>query len=119
MKKVSLILTLLLLVVACDAVWQIGAAEVANATLQEEMRDMASQAGTTIGLMTRQSDDDIVQIVVAKAQGHGIELDPSQVTVRRTESGARTALYLAADYTDAIKLPFLTLNFHFTPSSEK
>jgi hypothetical protein len=119
MKKIPVILFVALLLVAGNAAWQIGAAELANANLQEEIRDMAAQAGANIGLATRTSDDDVVQAVIGKARSHGIELEPSQVTVRRTDSGPKTTLYLAADYTTSVKLLFLTLNFHFTPSSER
>lgn len=119
MKKILLIALLLLLVVACNAAWQIGAAELANVNLREEMRDLAAQAGTNIGLVQKKSNDDIIQTVVARARSHGIELNPSQVTVRRFDSGPLTTVYLAVDYTTSVKLPFVILRFHFTPSSER
>jgi hypothetical protein len=119
MKKISLIAILLLLIVAGDAAWQIGTVVVANANFHEEIRDLAAQPGTNIGFVARKTDDDIVETVVARAREHGIDLEPSQVTVRRTDSGSRTTLYLAADYNASLKLPFLTLKFHFTPSSDR
>jgi len=119
MKKISLILTLILVVVASNVAWQICAAELANVNFREDIRDLAAQAGTNIGLVQKKSDDEIVLSVIGRAHNHGIELQPSQVTVRRTDSGERTTLYLAADYTASVKLPFFSVALHFTPSSEK
>jgi hypothetical protein len=107
------------LVIASNAAWQIGAAELANVNFREDIRDLAAQAGTNIGLVQKKSDDDITRTVIDRALSHGIGLEPSQVTVRRTDSGPTTRLYLAADYSASAKLPLLTLKLHFRPSSER
>ena len=39
-------------------------------------------------------------------------------TVRRTDSGETSSLYLAADYTAPVNLAFFSFNLHFTPSSD-
>ena len=42
MRKLIIVLGVAVLVLAASAGWQIGACEIANMNLQEEMRDMAS-----------------------------------------------------------------------------
>lgn len=118
MKKISLTLALVLVVVASHVAWQIGVAELANVNFREDIRDLAAQAGTNIGLVQKKSDDEIVLSVIGRARNHGIELQPSQETVRRTDSGERTNLYLAADYT-SVNLLSVSFTLHFRPSSEK
>jgi hypothetical protein len=119
MRLLKIILGLAVLVLVTMAGWQIGSWEVANMNLQEEIRDMASQAGTHLGIVVPKSDDDVRGEVVRKAKEHGIELLPDQVTVRRTNPGEKSILYVAADYTVPVNLVFYSFNLHFTPSSDK
>jgi hypothetical protein len=119
MRLFKLILALAVLVLIISAGWQVGSWEVANMNLQEEIRDMASQAGTHLGIVVPKSDDDVRGDVVRKAKEHGIELQPEQVTVRRTNPGEKSILYVAADYTVPVNLVFYSFNLHFTPSSER
>jgi hypothetical protein len=119
MRRVTITLGVALLVLAVMAGWQIGSSEVANMNLQEDMRDMASQAGSRVGFITPSSDEDMSRAVVGKAKEHGIELEPAQVTVRRTTAGETSTLYLAADYSAPVHLAFFSFSLHFTPSSDK
>jgi hypothetical protein len=101
--------------------WQIGSWELADMNLQEEMHDLASQAGIHVGFVPPpSSDEDVSRAIIRRAKEHGIELNPTQVTVRRTNPGEKTStLYLAADYTVPVNLAFFSFNLHFTPSSDK
>jgi hypothetical protein len=99
--------------------WQFGSRELANIELQDEMHDLASQAGTRVGLVAPNSDDDLRGAVVRKAKQHDIELQPEQVTVQRTGSEDKQTLYLAANYTVPIVLPGFSFALHFTASSGK
>ncbi len=119
MRRIQIILGLAMVILAMVAGWQIGAAEIANMNLQEDMRDMASQAGTHVGVVAPSTDEETARTVVRKASEHGIELSPDQVTVRRATSGEMSTWYLAADYTAPIHLGIVTLRLHFTPSSAK
>ena len=104
------------------AVWvggQIGYCEWANVQLQEDLHDIASQAGTRIGYLAPRSDDDFRDAVVRKAKEHDIHLEPSQVSVQRTETGTTSTVSLAADYRSPVKLPGFSFALHFTPSSAK
>jgi hypothetical protein len=120
MRRIKIILGVAVLILAVLASWQIGACELANMNLQEDLRDMASQAGTHIGFVPPSSDEDVSRAIIRKAKEHGIELKAAEVTVRRTNAGEKTStLYLAADYTVPVNLAFFSFSLHFTPSSDK
>jgi len=59
-----------------------------------------------------------LRIVLAR-RALGIALQLDQVTVRRTNPGEKSVLYVEADYAVPVNLAFLSFNLHFTPSSEK
>jgi hypothetical protein len=119
MRRIKIILGLAVLVPTIMAEWQIGAWELANINLQEDMRDLASQAGAHIGVVVPMTDEDLSRAIVRKAWDHGIELKPTQVTVRRTNTGETSNLYLASDYTVPVNLAVVSFRLHFTPTSDK
>jgi hypothetical protein len=119
MRTITIILGTLVLIVAASAGWQIGAAEIANMNLQEDIRDIASQAGTHLGVVVPKSDDDVSRAVILKAKEHGINLSPGQVTVRRMNPGEASTFYVTADYTVPVNVGFYSFPLHFTPSSDK
>lgn len=119
MRRIKIILCVAIVIVAMVAGWQVGTAEIANLNLQEDLRDMASQAGTHVGVVAPSTDEETARTIVRKASEHGIELSPDQVTVRRATSGEMSTWYLAADYTAPVHLGVVTLRLHFTPSSAK
>ena len=118
MPKFKIILGIALLALLISTAWQIAAWEIANANLQEEMRDMASQSGTRIGLLAPPSDDDLTAAVIRKAKEHGIDLAPPQVTVRRVNPGEKSMISLSADYTVPVNLIVYSFHLHFAPSSD-
>jgi hypothetical protein len=118
-QRIKIIMGIAVLVFLVATGWQFGSWEVANMNLQEEMRDMASQAGSHIGFIAPLSDDELTRTIILKAKDHGIDLRPDQITLRRTNAGERSTLYLAADYTVPVSLLFFSFNLHFTPTSEK
>jgi hypothetical protein len=119
MQKIKVLLVLAVLAVAIMAGWQIAAAELAKVNFQEDLRDMASQAGTHIGVVAPSSEERVTQTIIRKAHDHGIELTPQQITVRRTQNGELSTWYLAADYAVPIKLGIFSFNMHFIPSSQR
>jgi len=119
MRKAKLILGFAVLVLAGVAGWRIGSCELANLELREDMRDLAAQVGSRIGLTPQSTDEDFRRAVMRKAQEHEIQLEPEQVTVERTGSDEAPVIYLAADYKVRVKLPGFSFTFHFTPSSAK
>jgi hypothetical protein len=119
MGKVKLILGLAVLALAIIAGWQITSCELANLELQQDMRDLAAQLGSRIGLTPQSTDEDFRSAVIRKAEEHDIQLEREQVTVQRTRTDEAVIIYLAADYKVRIKLLGFSFTFHFTPSSAK
>jgi hypothetical protein len=119
MRTTTIILSLAVLGLVAATGWQIGSAELANANFQEDIRDMASQAGVHMGVVAPLSDEEMVRAVIHKAGEHGIELDPNQITVQRIGDGEKSTMYLAADYRVPVKLLFFSFKLHFTASSRR
>jgi hypothetical protein len=117
MKKIKIVVALAALYVLVSAGWQIGACELANIELKDDMRDMASQMGLRIGTSEIASDDDLRATILRKAEKYNIALAPNQVTVLRDGYGKNVNIYLAAEYTVPIYLPHYTFSMYFNPSS--
>jgi len=100
-------------------IWQVASCELANFELHDDMRYLAAQIGSRIGLNPPSTDEELRSAVMRKAQEHEIQLEPEQVTVRRTGTEEAPIIYLAADYRVRVKLLGFSLTFHFTPSSAK
>ncbi len=119
MGKAKLILGVAILGLVVVAGWQIASCEIANLELQTDMRDIAAQVASRIGLEGPNSDEELRNAVIHKAEGHGIQLEPAQVTVQQTGSGKTVVIYLAADYKARVNLLVYSFSLHFTPSSAK
>lgn len=119
MRRVKLIVMTAAFALLALATWQVGAAELANLELQDDMQDLASQTGIRARYNTPSTDDGLRDAVVRKAQEHDIQLAPEQITVRRSGVGFDATVSLAADYTVAVRVPGYSFVLHFTPSSEK
>jgi hypothetical protein len=119
MRKATLILGLTVLALAIIAGWQITLCELANLELQQDMRDLAAQIGSRIGLTPQSTDEDFRSAVIRKAEEHEIQLEPGQVTVQRSGPDDAPIIFLAADYKVRVKLLGFAFTFHFTPSSAK
>lgn len=119
MHKISILPILILLAIVGTVAWQVGAAELANVNLRDDMQDMGSQLGTHIGVNQPPSDEDMTQAVICKAREHGIELQSDQITVRRIGEEPRSTFYLAADYKSTVNLLVFSFSMHFSPSSQK
>jgi hypothetical protein len=100
------------------AAWQIVEPEITNIVFQDELRDSAAQIGWRTGVTPVNSDEELRNIVIRKAAKHDIELDPKQVTVRRSGTGEYTYWYIAVDYTVSVKLVAYSFGLHFNPTSK-
>jgi len=114
--KVKVIVVLALLALLASTGWQIGACEIANLELQDDLKDIASLNSWRIGLAAPKSDDDLREAVISKAREHGIVLAPRQVTVRSSGSSEAPVVYLAVDYKAHIALPGYRLTIRFKPT---
>jgi hypothetical protein len=118
-KKLTILVTLALVVVAGMAIWQVASVEIANAELRDELHDVASKLGTRIGFSAPKSDDDYRAEIVRRAGKLGIALTPEQVTVERKGSGENETITLTAEYTVSIRVPGFAYPMHFSPSSAR
>jgi hypothetical protein len=116
-QKLIFILALAILALAGIAGWQVGLDEWNNAELQDDLRDLASQAGVNSGLIGPRTDDQLRSAVIRKAAHYGIELDPEQVTVQRPGFGDRPVVYIAADYSVPVNVFGASFVLHFTPAT--
>jgi hypothetical protein len=117
--RAKLILGLAFLALAVVVCWQIASSEIANLELQSDLRDISAQVASRIGLEAPNSDEDLRNAVIHKAEEHDIDLLPEQVTVRQTGAGKTASIYLAADYKARVNLLAFSFTLHFTPSSTK
>jgi hypothetical protein len=117
--RAKILLGMAVLALAVAVGWQIASCEIANLELQSDMRDISAQVASRIGLEALNSDDDLRNAVIHKAQEYGIQLEPWQVTVQHTGSGKTVTTYLAADYKARVNLLVYSFTIHFTPSSTK
>jgi hypothetical protein len=117
MKKLKIGLGIAALVLVVDVGWQLAACEIASIELQDDMKDMASQLGTRIGFSDLQSDEQLRENILRKADRYDIPLTEQQITVERTGYGKDATIYLAADYTELIGIPGFSFALHFNPST--
>ena len=112
MKKVGIALAAALAALAMIAGIQLISAAFSYFELKDDLHDMSASLGPRIGLAAASSDQDLRNKVVEKAGEHGIELDPDQVMVSRTDH-----LYLRADYNVPLQFPGLSVLVHFSAAS--
>ncbi len=117
MKKAAIILGIAIIALAAIAGWQIGACYLANVELRSDMKDLASEAGTRIGLNPPSTDEDFRNIVAGKAKEHGIVLKPEQVTVQRTGPPTTEFIYLATEYEQRVSMIGYSFELHFSAAS--
>lgn len=117
MKTIKIIVGLAAFYFLFNAAWQVGACELANIELKDDLQDMSTQLGVRIGASDVASDDDLRVMVLRKAEKYNIALAPDQVVVMRDGYGKNANIYLEADYSVAINLPRFTFSMYFNPSS--
>jgi hypothetical protein len=113
MGTIKAVLGVLLIIGAVYSGFQIIPPELSNYSYQDDLKNIAMMAGAN----PHQTDQDILDSVVKKAQERGITLAPEQVTVTRIGTPGAPAVYVGADYSVPVSLPGYSLVLHFTPSS--
>ena len=117
MKKIKIILGLAAFYVLFSAFWQVGACELADIELKDDMKQMATQLGMRAGVSDIGSDADLRDTILRKAAQYGITLSPDQVTVLRDGYGKNVILYFEAEYSVPIVLPGFSFAMYLNPSS--
>jgi len=113
MGTLKAILGIVLVIGVVYCAFQIIPPELTNYSFQDDLRNIAMLGGAN----PHQTDQDLLESVVKKAQERGITLAPEQVTVLRIGTPGAPAVYVAADYKVPVSLPGYDLVLHFTPSS--
>ena len=113
MGTVKAIVGFLVIVGAIYAAFQILPPELSNYSFQDDLRTVAMTGGAN----PHQTDQDLMDAVIKKAQEHQITLAPENVTVQRIGTPGALAVYVAADYSVPVSLPGYSFSLHFTPSS--
>ncbi len=93
--------------------FQIIPPEMSNYSFQDDLKNIAMVGGAN----PHETDQQLLDEIVKKAQEHQITLAPEQVTVQRIGTPGAPAVYVAADYSVPVSLPGYLLTLHFTPSS--
>ena len=119
MKNIKIILGLIAFYFLFNAGWQIGACELANIELKDDLQDIVAQLGVRLGASDVASDDDLRAMVLRKADKYSIALAPAQVIVMRDGYGKDANIYLEADYSVPVYLPRFTFSMYFSPSSAR
>jgi hypothetical protein len=119
MRQILFLLGLLLLAVAAVVGWQLASWELVKLEFQEDLVDLASQAGTRIGMTEPSTPDEVRGAIVDDAHKYGIQIDPAQVAVVRTGTITPPWLRIAAAYQVPVKLPGLSFTLHFAITSAK
>lgn len=95
------------------ACFQIIPPELSNYSFQDDLRDIAMVGGAN----PKETDQELLNSVIRKAQEHQITLSPEQITIQRIGTPGVLGVYVAADYSVPVTLPGYSFTLHFTPSS--
>lgn len=113
MGTVKAIGGLLLIIGVIYCAFQIVPPELTNYSFQDDLRNIAMVGGAN----PHETDQEILDSIIKKAQEHQITLAPEQVTIQRIGTPGAPAVYVAADYSIPVNLPGYSFTLHFTPSS--
>ena len=93
--------------------FQIIPPELNNYSFTDDLRNIAMVGGAN----PHESEQDVVEAVMRKAQEHDIPLTREHVTVQRIGTPGAMGVYVGADYSVPVNLPGYSFTLHFTPSS--
>ena len=113
MGTVKALVGFLVIVGVIYCAFQVIPPELTNYSFQDDLRNIAMMGAAN----PHQTDQELADAVMRKAQEHQIALVPEQITVQRITTPGAPAVYLAADYSVPVSLPGYSFTLHFTPSS--
>lgn len=113
MGTIKAIVGILVIVGCIYGGFQIFPPEMGNYAFQDDLKNIAMVGGSN----PHQTEQELIEAVLKKAQEHDIPLTREHVTVQRIGTPGAPAVYLAADYSVPISLPGYSFTLHFTPSS--
>lgn len=113
MGTIKAIVGILVIVGMIYCAWQIVPPELANYSFQDDLHQIAMVGGAN----PHQTDQEIMDSVIKKAQDHQITLVAEQITIQRIGTPGAPAVYVGAEYSVPVSLPGYSFALHFTPSS--
>ncbi|HEV2395466.1 MAG TPA: hypothetical protein VGS27_00810 [Candidatus Sulfotelmatobacter sp.] len=113
MGTVKAIIGFLVIIGVVYCAFQIIPPELTNYSFQDDLHNIAMVGGSN----PHETDQELIDSIIKKAQEHQITLAPEQVTVQRIGTPGAPAVYVAADYSVPVTLPGYSFTLHFTPSS--
>jgi hypothetical protein len=113
MGTVKAIVGVLAIIFVVYGAFQVAPPELNNYSFQDDLRSLAMMDGAN----PHETDQELLDAVMKRAQEHGIALKPEQVTVLRIGTPGAPAVYVGADYSVPVSLPGYSFTLHFTPSS--
>jgi len=85
----------------------------ANYSFEDDLKTVALVDSSN----TQKTDEDIRKDVMQKVREQNLPIEPKQVTVQHINTPGLSAVYVAADYSVTVNLPFYSFDMHFTPNS--
>jgi len=103
-------LAILMVVVCC---FEVGPPMMANYSFQDDLRNVSLMDSGNF----QKTEEDVRTDVMRKVKEQNLPIEPKQVTVQRINTPGMSALYIAADYSVTVNLPFYSFDMHFNPNS--
>jgi len=113
MGTIKAFIGILVIVGSMYAAWQIVPPELSNYSFQDDLRNIAMMGAAN----PHETEQDVLNQVLKKAEDHQIPLTAEQVTVQRIGTPGAPAMYVAANYSVQVSLPGYSFTLHFTPDS--
>jgi hypothetical protein len=113
MGTVKAIVGFVAIVAVIYCAFQIIPPELTNYSFTDDLRNIAMVGGSN----PHQTDQDLIDQVIKKAEEHQIALTRERVTIQRIGTPGAPAVYVAVDYSVPVDLPGYSFTLHFTPSS--
>jgi len=93
--------------------FQIIPPELTNYSFTDDLKSIAMVGGAN----PHETDQEVIDAVMKKAQEHEIPLSPEHIVVQRIGTPGNLAVYVAVDYSVPVNLPGYSFTLHFNPSS--
>jgi len=103
-------LAILFVVVGC---FEVAPPMMANYSFTDDLRNVALMDSGNF----QKTEEDVRNDVMRKVKEQNLPIEPKQVTVQRINTPGLSAVYVAADYSVTISLPFYSFDMHFNPNS--
>jgi hypothetical protein len=109
-KALTGFLAILFVVIGC---FEVAPPMMANYSFADDLRNVALMDGGNF----QKTEEDVRTDVMRKVKEQNRPIEPKQLTVQRINTPGMSALYIAADYSVTVNLPFYSFDMHFTPNS--